>query len=280
MAIGTALFELHLGYADFFAPLVERFDLLLDGLVCDLETADDFVFVDLVGARFHHGDGVGGAGDDQIDVALLDLGVGGIDYPTTVDPADTNAAHRSHEGSFGQGEGRGGAHQSQHVVGIFHVDRDDGRHEMDFLVEAFRPERADRPIHYPRGDNGVLTGPPFALDESAGELPGRVHPLFYVYRQREEIDVPAGRGHHGRNQNDRISRPDYYRSTRLLRQLACLELELALADRDFLAAHLAARTLNHSLPFLSRLSESLSEPLEHCSARPVGPLLYSRHQGG
>ena len=68
--VGTALFELHRRPADFGRPGADDRHLLLDGLVGDLEAGDDLGLVDHVATRLDHADGVGGAGDDQVDRAL------------------------------------------------------------------------------------------------------------------------------------------------------------------------------------------------------------------
>src|SRR5262249_18991085 len=74
--------------------------------------------------------------------------------------------------------------------------------------------------------------PSLALEEAARDLPGGVHPLFDVDREREEVRALArlhpalrGRKHH------RVARPDDDCAVGLLRELPRLERDLAPADR-------------------------------------------------
>ena len=54
---------------------------------------------------------------------------------------------------------------------------------------ALREERADRPVGQARRKDGVLGRTAFALDETARDLAGGVHPLFVVDGQREELGI-------------------------------------------------------------------------------------------
>ena len=62
-----------LGASGFLRERVDHLDELLDRVVRGLERGDRFVFGHLVGARFDHHDAVLGAGDDEVELALLAL---------------------------------------------------------------------------------------------------------------------------------------------------------------------------------------------------------------
>ncbi len=80
-----------------------------------LERGDRFVFGHLVRAGFDHDDAVPGAGDDEIELALLALRESRVDDELAVDEAD---AHRG-DGFFNrhlrQRERRAGAGEREHV---------------------------------------------------------------------------------------------------------------------------------------------------------------------
>src|SRR5207244_7697383 len=74
-------------------------------------------------------------------------------------------------------------------------------------------------------------GASLALGERAGDLPGRVHAILDIHRQREEVDVAlvAGRG---RGEDHGVALADDDGAGRLLGELAGLERDLAAADLD------------------------------------------------
>ena len=77
--------ELHLGHARLGGPGGDGLALLLDGLVRDLEPGDDVGLVNLLATGLDHADGVLGARHNQVDRALVDLLIGGVDDPRPVD---------------------------------------------------------------------------------------------------------------------------------------------------------------------------------------------------
>src|SRR5581483_12436441 len=90
-----------------------------------------------------------------------------------------------------------------------------------------------RAVDHARGQDRSLGRAPLALEEAARDLPGGVHPLLDVDRQREEVRALArlhpplcGREHH------RLARADDDRAVGLLGELARLEGDLLVTDRD------------------------------------------------
>ena len=81
--------------ADGGLQLLDGRDDLLDRGVRGFERADDLRFGDFLGARLDHHDAVAAAGDDQVERALLALGVGRVDDVLAVDQADAHAGDRS-----------------------------------------------------------------------------------------------------------------------------------------------------------------------------------------
>ena len=76
-------------------------------------------------------------------------------------------------------------------------------------------------------------GRPSALEEPAGDLPGGVHPLLDVDREREEVGALAPlRPALGRREDHRVAGADDDRAVGLLGELAGLERDLLVADRQ------------------------------------------------
>ena len=112
-----------------------------------------------------------------------------------------------------------------------HVRREDGRDALHLVAVALRPERPDRAVDHARGQDRALGRAPFALEETAGDLPGGVHPLLDVDREREEIGALArlgaplgGREDHG------VAGADDDCAVCLLGELAGLEGDVLAAD--------------------------------------------------
>ena len=124
----------------------------LDLLVAEVEGLDHVGFQHFLGAALHHHQGVGGAGHQQVDVAVSALLDGGVHHQLAVDAAHADAAHGVHEGDLADDEGRGGAHHGEDLGGVLAV-----------VAEHLG------------GDHGVAVvalfeeGPQGTVDEAAGE---------------------------------------------------------------------------------------------------------------
>ena len=176
---------------------------LLDLRVGDVERVEDLGLGDLVGARLDHQDRLLGAGDDQVEVrAALGVAVtaasggqvllAGVDDEVAVDLADAHRADGRRERDVGDHHrGRGAVHRED-VVGVDVVDRERDRHQLRVVAPVLGEQRAQRAVDHARGQRRLLARAALALEERAGDLPGRVHALLDVHRQREEVDVAQG----------------------------------------------------------------------------------------
>ncbi len=88
--------------------------------------------------------------------------------------------------------GRGPVH-GQHVGIVLPIAGHDKGLDLDFVAEAVRKQRPDRPIHQARGQCFFDRGPAFALQKAAGKFARRRGPLAIVAGQRKKVGH-AGRG--------------------------------------------------------------------------------------
>ena len=229
----------------------DGFHLRLDGLVSHFHAGDHVGLVHLGAARLHHADGVGGAGHHQVDRAGIDLLERGVDHPGAVHFGHAHGADGSLERGLGQAQRRGGAGQRQHVIRVDLVHRQHGGHDVRLFVEARRPERSHRPIDQTGVQDGLIAGAPFLLDETAGDLPGSVHALFHVHREREEVHVALVLGDHRGDQHHGVPAADQDRSTRLLGQSPRFEGDGLPPQHDLGRPYFRSRTtrLRHSCAF-------------------------------
>ena len=177
--------DLELGLAGLLGELALRGAELLDVLVRDVERVEDLGLGDLAGAGLDHQDRLVGAGHDQIEIGALEqVELVGVDDEVAVDLADPDRADRRRERDVGDHQRRGGAVHREDVVRVDVVDRHRHRHELRLVAPALGEQRADRAIDQARGQRRLLPRASLALKERAGDLPGRVHALLDVDRER------------------------------------------------------------------------------------------------
>ena len=142
--------------------------------------------------------------------------------------------------------GRGDGAEDVRVVLL--VGGEDGEDDLDVVLVAFREERPDGPVRQASRQDGGLRGPRFALDEAAGDLAGRVHPLLEVHREREEVQARARLGPVRGAEQDGIAVGDGDRSAGQAGELARLDGEGAAAELD-------GKGEGHERSFLARVGD-------------------------
>ena len=193
--------ESALGLAGFGNQLIDCRDDLLDLFMGKLDGGQDDFFSLFLGAGLDHDDSVLVPNDHDVDGSGCALGIGGVDDELAIDAADTHGAHGGAEGNVGESERGRGSIDANHVGIVILVGGEDQRDDLSLIAESIREERANGTVNLPAGENFLLAGPAFALDEAG------VHALFKFHREGEEVDsLPGvGRGNSG-GQNDSFAR--------------------------------------------------------------------------
>ena len=228
-----------LGLAD---GLLELFLEVDDGLECPVAEQDGLGHDGLgqqVRAGLDHHDRVARAGDDQVELGVLELAERGVDDELTVDPADAHRGDGAVERDLADRQGRRCGDRADDVGQVLLIGREDRDHELDIVLVALGEERADRPVRLAGCQDRVLGRARLALDEAARDLARGVHALLEVHREGEEVEAgarfrPVGRPeHHGVAVSDgdgaageacKLAGLDGQRSTTDLR-LECLRQE-------------------------------------------------------
>jgi hypothetical protein len=113
------------------------------------------------------------------------------------------------------------------------VGREGRADHLHLVLEALGPQRPDRPVDHPRGQDRSFARATLALEEAAGDLAGGVHALLDVDRQREEVRALARLGAALRSrQHHRLAGADDDGAVGLLRELPRLECDLCPGDLD------------------------------------------------
>ncbi len=73
---------------DFRVQLFLNSDDLLDCLMAEIQSLDHHLFGDFIGATFHHHDAIFHSGNGQIEPAVFQFGIGGIEIVTAIDEPD------------------------------------------------------------------------------------------------------------------------------------------------------------------------------------------------
>ena len=150
------------------------------------------VFGQLLGFGFDHQHGGFGAGDDQIELRILALGLARVEHVLAIDVAHAGCADGAAEGDARNGQGCTGADQGRDVGVDFGVERDGVDHDVHVVVEAFGEQRADRAVDQAAGQGFEFAGLGFALEEAAGDLACGVGLLDVVDGQGEEVLAGLG----------------------------------------------------------------------------------------
>ena len=107
-------------------------------LVAEHDGAEHDLFGQLLGFRLDHQHGVGGAGHDEIELAVGAAVDGEVEDVFAVDVADAGGADRAHEGDAGDGQGRGGGDHGEHVGIVLHVVLENGDDDLRLVAGSHR----------------------------------------------------------------------------------------------------------------------------------------------
>ena len=155
----------------------------------DVERIEDLGLGDAAGAGLDHQDRLLGAGDDQVELELLERLLVGVDDEVAVELADPDRADVLGDRDLGDRQCRGGAVHREDVVGVDVVHRHRLADQLGLVVPALREQGPDRAVDHPRGQRRLLAGAALASEERAGDLARGVLPLLDVHGQGQEVHV-------------------------------------------------------------------------------------------
>ena len=151
--------------------------------------AEHDVLVEFLGFGLDHQHGVGGAGDDQVELGFRHLVDMRVEHVFAVDVADAGAADRAHEGHARQRQRGRGGDDRQDVRIVLEVVLDDGDDDLRVVLVAVGKERADRAVDQAGNQRFLLARTAFALEIAARDLAGGVGLFLVVDGQREEVEA-------------------------------------------------------------------------------------------
>ena len=171
--------------------LDDGFDHRLEMPVAEHHGAEHDLFVELLRLRLDHQHGVGGAGDDEIELALRHLVELRIEHVFVVDEADARGADRAHEGHARERQRGRGRHHRQHVGIVLQIVRQRRHDHLGFVAPAVGEQRPHRTVDQPRDQRLLLGRAAFALEIAAGNAARGVEFFLIVDGERQEVDARA-----------------------------------------------------------------------------------------
>ena len=154
--------------------------------------AQHHLFRKLLGLGLDHQHGVGGAGDDEVEVAVLHLVERRVHDGLALDVGDARGADRAHERDAGQAQGGGGGDHGENVGIGLHVMAQHRDDDLRLAAEVVGEQRADRAVDQAGDERLLLRKLAFALLEAAGDAAGRVGLLDVIHGEGEEILAGLG----------------------------------------------------------------------------------------
>ena len=191
--------------AGLLLQLLDHPDDLDDRLVAELDRVGDVVLVHLAAADLDHVDEVLGAGDDEVQVAVLELLDGRVEDELAVDPADADVGGRADERDVADGDGGRGGDAGEMSGSFSPSNGQDVQVDLHLVHEPLGEQRPQRAVDQAGGEDLLGGRPALALHEPAGELAGGGAALAVVDLEREEVDPLARVGADDGADDDRVA---------------------------------------------------------------------------
>ena len=132
------------------------------------------------------------SGDHHVEHRALELRDGGEPHPGAVDERYSCSADGAGEGQARELSGRRRGIDGQNVVQLVGVEGQDRDDDLDLVAQPVHEGRPQRTVDEPARQDRVGGGAALPTEERAGNPARRVHALFDVDGQREEVEVLLG----------------------------------------------------------------------------------------
>ncbi len=231
LRVGFRRLEDHLLDADALAQFLDGFDDLLDVPMGKLQRVDHGVFGNLAGLAFHHADGVGRAGHDDVERALVHVAHVRVGHEFVFDQRHADSADGLEQRNLGNVERRGcGVHRD--YVGVVNVVGAEHRlAHLQFIEEALREQGAQGAVGHAAHENLAFRRARFPPEEAAGNAPGGVKLLPVVHGHGEKtLARPGFRGDGHRREDHGLAHGAHDCSVGLLGDSSGFEMQLVRAD--------------------------------------------------
>ena len=176
------------------------------------DRVEHLVFGQFLAKPLDHHDRAVGAGDDEIQVALLHLVDRRQCDEFAFDPGKTNTADRTQKRQAGENQGGRGPDHGKDVGVILPVRRDRSRLDLNLLAIGIREKGTDGAIDQSRGQNFLGSRAAFTLDEASREFARGIHLFAIIDGEREEVESFPTRPRDRRDQRHRVAEANHHGS--------------------------------------------------------------------
>ncbi|MCY1170581.1 hypothetical protein D9M73_106600 [compost metagenome] len=170
-----------------FGQIDDEVDGFAARRVRELHGTEHDLFGKLLGFGFNHHHGFTGRGDDEIEIAFLDLVERRVEHIFAIDIADARCADRAHERHARNGQRSRGGDHGEHVGLILAIIAEHLADHVDLVVEPFGEQRADRAVDQAADQRFLFGRAALTLEEATGDAAGSRIFFLIVNGQREEI---------------------------------------------------------------------------------------------
>ena len=195
-----------------------------------------------MGFGFHHENGIGGSGHDQVQGGLPHFVDLRIENEISVDAANPRCADRAEKRNSGDRQSGGCGDHSDDVGIVFKVVAEDGRDDLGLILEAVREQWPDWPVDQTRDQGFLFRRAAFALEIAARDLAGGVGLFLVVHGQWKEVDAgPWLALGDGGCQNSGLAIGREHRTVGLARHAPGFQDQLAARPSDFFSVDIEHR---------------------------------------
>ena len=194
-------------------------------------------------ATFDHHDGLGRAGNHQLEIGERQLLERRVQHPVALHATNPNAANWCGKRNFGGVQCERRCEQRQHVGVVFLIGRDDVDEDLDFVFESLRKQRTDGTVDDAAGQDFMIVGAALTLDETTRNLTGGVGLFLVLDGEREKWEGALIVTH--RDGGEHHSLPELYHggSGGLLGHATGLNDQLSSGEGPLNAMHHLLKTL-------------------------------------
>ena len=180
------------GLAGLGNQFIDGLDDHLHFLVGKQYGAQHLVLAEFLGLGLNHQYRVLGTGDHHVQLALGQLGIGGVQQVAVLlGETDPGTADGAIEGAAGNRQGGGGADHGGNIRIDVLVGGHDRTDNLYFVHEAIGEQRADGTVDQAGSQGFLFTGTRFTLEKAAGDFAHGIGLFSVVHGQREKVTAFA-----------------------------------------------------------------------------------------
>ena len=160
-------------------------------------------------ADLDHVQAVGVAGEHEVQIGELHLGMRGIDDELLAivgdNPTHADGSHRSLERGIGQAQRRRCCRARNHISVVLSIVTENPRLDLDLVDKSVGEQRPNRTVHHPHREDFFFVGRTLALTKTTGELSAGPELLAVIALKWKKVQSRSRIGPHRGRENRGVS---------------------------------------------------------------------------